>query len=247
MDYEKKYNEALKWMRELYPGLHGATKEDAEHFFPELRESEDERIRKEMIAYFAHRADVTGFIDEGEDCKRWISYLEKQKEQKPIDYPYLPGWRKNHDNNKPELKRSVLMLTTHGVAEGEWLGEKWCQYRWSCELKDGEVLYWIHLSDLERLEKEGEEKQKEQKSAEWSEEDENMLNRIIETLSLPPIYDTKACAKMVSWLKSLRPSWKPSDNQMSMLRAIVNDPNNVGAESCHLAMQSLYNDLLKLK
>ena len=134
-----------------------------EEMFPQLRESEDERIRKEMIAYFAHRADVTEFIDEGEDCKRWISYLEKQKEQKPIDYPYLPGWRKNRDNNKPELKRSVLMLTTHGVAEGEWLGEKWCQYRWSCELKDGEVLYWIHLSDLERLGKEGEEKQKEQK------------------------------------------------------------------------------------
>jgi len=52
--------------------------------------------------------------------------------------------------------------------------------------------------------------------------------------------------KYISWLKSLRPSWKPNDNQMSMLRAIVNDPNNVGAESCRLAMQSLYNDLLKL-
>lgn len=53
--------------------------------FPESRESEDERIRKEMIAYFAHRADVTAFIDEGEDCKRWISYLEKQKERKPAE------------------------------------------------------------------------------------------------------------------------------------------------------------------
>ena len=90
-----------------------------------------------------------------------VCYGYHLAEQKLTDYPYLPGWRKNRDDNKPELKRSVLMLTTHGVAEGEWLGEKWCQYRWSCELKDGEVLYWMHLSDLERLETEGDEKQKE--------------------------------------------------------------------------------------
>lgn len=45
--------------------------------------SEDERIRKELIEYLTHRTEVTGFIDEDKDCKRWIAYLEKQKEQKP--------------------------------------------------------------------------------------------------------------------------------------------------------------------
>ena len=45
MDYEKKYKEALKRMRELYLGLHSTTKEDAEHHFPELCESrEKEKI-----------------------------------------------------------------------------------------------------------------------------------------------------------------------------------------------------------
>lgn len=73
------------------------------------------------------------------------------------DYPYVPGWRKNYDGNKPEIKHSVLMFTTHGVVEGEWLGDKWIQYRWSAPVKDSEVLYWIHLCDLERLEKEGDE------------------------------------------------------------------------------------------
>ena len=47
-------------------------------------EDEDERIRKELIEYLTHRSEVTGFIDEDKDCKRWIAYLEKQKEQKPI-------------------------------------------------------------------------------------------------------------------------------------------------------------------
>lgn len=52
--------------------------------------------------------------------------------------------------------------------------------------------------------------------------------------------------RMQEWLKSLRPSWKPSENQMSMLLAVVNDPNNAGSASCHLSLKSLYKDLKKL-
>lgn len=32
MDYEQKYKEALGWMKSLYGGLHGKTKEEAEKF-----------------------------------------------------------------------------------------------------------------------------------------------------------------------------------------------------------------------
>lgn len=53
---------------------------------PELVESDDEKIRKELIDYLAHRADLTALIDEGKDCKRWIAYLERQKEQKPFQF-----------------------------------------------------------------------------------------------------------------------------------------------------------------
>lgn len=89
------YDEALGWMRELYPGLHGATKEDAEHFFPELTESEDERIRKFLIQ---HISEWIGCIEhdlkhsskdiESEKelamFKAGLAYLEKQKESLPI-------------------------------------------------------------------------------------------------------------------------------------------------------------------
>ena len=34
--YEQKYKDALAWMREVYPTLEGAAKENAEHYFPEL-------------------------------------------------------------------------------------------------------------------------------------------------------------------------------------------------------------------
>ena len=81
----RRYDEALNWMREIYPGLHGATKEDAEHFFPELTESEDERIRKELIKFIKWSVDRHFMREDFHQAKRpseWISYLEKQKEQK---------------------------------------------------------------------------------------------------------------------------------------------------------------------
>lgn len=40
--------------------------------------------------------------------------------------------------------------------------------------------------------------------------------------------------------------WKPSEEQMSMLLAVINDPNNAGAESCYMALKSIYNNLKKL-
>lgn len=71
------------------------------------------------------------------------------------DHPYVPGWRQNKENNKPAINHSILMLTTHGIAEGEWDGNEWVQYRWSGKVKDPDVLYWINLEDLLQLEKEG--------------------------------------------------------------------------------------------
>ena len=53
-NYEQKYKAALGWMQSLYKGLHGATKEDAEHYFPELKESEGERIRKEIVDFIQY-------------------------------------------------------------------------------------------------------------------------------------------------------------------------------------------------
>ena len=53
MNYEKKYKEALGWMEKLYPTIAGAIKEYAEHYFPELVESEDEKIRRLLIRLFS--------------------------------------------------------------------------------------------------------------------------------------------------------------------------------------------------
>ena len=49
--------------------------------FPELAESEDEKIRKEIIAFLTHYH--TGQGNSVAYNNAWIAYLEKQKEQKP--------------------------------------------------------------------------------------------------------------------------------------------------------------------
>ena len=82
MNYEQKYNEALNDMRAIYPNLKGEAKLAMEHAFPELAESEEERIRKEMIS-FLKSEKAFQFIDI-DKSEKWIAYLEKQKEQKPV-------------------------------------------------------------------------------------------------------------------------------------------------------------------
>ena len=79
MDYEKKYKEAQKWRESIYSELSHEQQMEAEAFFPELQESEDERIRKEIIAtihlYYGEPLE--------DEAKEMIAWLEKLGEQKP--------------------------------------------------------------------------------------------------------------------------------------------------------------------
>ena len=57
--------------------------DDLKTIFPELKESEDERIRKELIFYLRYQHSIS---ENFEDIGKWIAWLEKQGEQKPFDY-----------------------------------------------------------------------------------------------------------------------------------------------------------------
>ena len=86
MDYEKKYKETLKRAKEI---LECSVKSDSAEvrmvlsFFPELKESEDDRIRKELISY--HRS-MAAAMNGNRPCvhEAWIAWLEKQGEQKSM-------------------------------------------------------------------------------------------------------------------------------------------------------------------
>ena len=81
MDYEKKYNEALERARALW--REAIEKEyaddylkDYETIFPELRESEDERIRKWLLECVENLSDRY-FIEVSK--QNVLFYLERQK------------------------------------------------------------------------------------------------------------------------------------------------------------------------
>lgn len=82
VNYKKKYEEALKWIRELYPTMVScADKEAALRHFPELTESDDERIRKEMLDFF--KGFYGNSMIKSVDVGPWIAWLEKKCKQKP--------------------------------------------------------------------------------------------------------------------------------------------------------------------
>lgn len=72
MDYKEKYEQALKYMRTVYPTLNGAAKEDVEHHFPELKESEDEEWMKSTF----DKLSIGGDMCLGEKC--WIQSIKQR-------------------------------------------------------------------------------------------------------------------------------------------------------------------------
>lgn len=82
MDYKKEYEDTLSKAKTLHK-LAVETNNDntrmaLEELYPELKESEDERIRKDIIAYMRYERKST----EEEIENRFIPWLEKQGEQK---------------------------------------------------------------------------------------------------------------------------------------------------------------------
>ena len=92
MNYKEMYENAIKRAKAALEIA--ANKEEAEGYvstiFPELKESEGEKIRKELIEHCKNQAKP--YIDTGNECPQiqsWIDWLEKQGEQhcnvSPID------------------------------------------------------------------------------------------------------------------------------------------------------------------
>lgn len=79
-----KYEEALERAKEIYnaPVATIVTRTFLEQIFPELKESEDERTRKELIHFILYKA---GQLLNEETEHKFVVYLEKQKEQESTE------------------------------------------------------------------------------------------------------------------------------------------------------------------
>ena len=88
MDYEKAYKDALETARKINSGEGVAAPPDwtiCEVIFPELKESEDERISREITEFIlTHRIDEPNDI---EDTNSWLAWLEKKAQSTTITIP----------------------------------------------------------------------------------------------------------------------------------------------------------------
>ena len=247
MDYKKLYNEAKErfkafkekyYTRDTYFGdiifdKTGEMKKEFESIFSELKESEDERIRKSIIRLI----QVGGYM-EPEDKTKALAYLEKQKEQKSLicdgeiedkkrdivaairkyystDYAeYLTSFLKGlspEDNSEDEYGQEMLgiayKLMYEHIPENLRTQEFWDSLKFMREYT-GKVAI-IHSCE---------------KPTEWNKEDEGMLNCIIATLCEESHGGREANDKMVTWLenrlKSLRS--QPKQEWDTHDKAIVN-------------------------
>ena len=245
MDYEKKYNEALskckayiddtekRWSEEFSR----ATEEVFKEIFPELRESEDERIRKELI-YFLRSPFIKENLTD-EKVAPWLEWLEKQEEQKPAEWSEV---ELEFRGEKVTVKRPFFRddkgrgySTTKQDEEVAWNALRaWCE-------KKGISIYDLYPK------------------AEWSKEDADILNCCIS--SIEEAKENRYAYKEtdgdtsydheIAWLKSLRPDtfqngnsrWKPSEEQMDSLRDTIVQTKGY---SYSMYLPELYEQLKKL-
>lgn len=231
MDYEKAYKHLIAKVKNahLYAQT-DSTKAVLEDILPELRENEDERIRKFLVnEVFSH----IGMLDlegdrvvnntKNELWKKALAYLEKQKEQKPASISC------GHEND-----------TEWSEEDEEWymylLGELNASIKDYCgaaEKDIKEAIRWFK-SRYKSL--------RPQPKQEWGDEDEKILRTIISDGSRGVELDSK----QIAWLKSLRPKshWKPGEYMLSLVKKVANGEMLTRMEQ--MAMETLCNDLQKL-
>ena len=228
-DYEKEYKEALERAKKY------RLKEDliiTQDIFPELKESDDERIKKEIIS--AIKEDWPGHKD-------WIAWLESQGE-KPADKvePKIIDWSK-HIKYKPNSPSIIK-------ENPAWSEED--------ERNSYNLLYFLNSNRITADDREDsiqwlkslKDRILPQPKQEWSEEDKRCLTKAIRACEQMSdgVYDySQGYIDAINWLKSLRPQkqWKPSEEQMEELYKVFN--NNSGGWEDSI-IESLYNDLKAL-
>lgn len=218
MNYEKKYKEALERARNIRFGDPNSATANVvcEEIFPELAESDDEKIRKEILSIVkSYRENC---ITEGnhrfDDC---IAWLEKQGEPQPY-------------KGNADTMRKNLIKAFKSVGSNHWGGFDvrdiihFLESKDAIELeKQGEPNWAHHKVDLSDCSKEYRKayydgwnncnKQhsqlKDEQNPAWSEEDELMLTSTVNTLKL-----TNGAAQMkIDWLKSIKNRVQPQQKQ----------------------------------
>lgn len=261
----KAYDEAIEKLRSLHDEYDIVSiKEELEHIFPQLKESENERIRKSLIMTINNicNSDEGLVTFNGFSKEQILTWLEKQGEQKSADKcegcnnakgcvacvdgsewahieEHNPAWG---EEDEEMLRRCISATFDHGyLRECDWL--KSLKDRVGCE---------VNCTTTK----------------EWSVEDEINYNYALAACKYygeaKGYADTETHQKANNWLKSLKKrvgnfddgykvgfsaakhnQWKPSDAQMASITCAVRKMKESACYDSELV--SLYQDLKKLK
>ena len=184
----------------------------------EQKESEDERIRKEIIAFLKHYHTGEGDSVIYDDA--WIAYLEKQKEQQPLmcdgeiedrKRDIVAAIRKYYPADYAEYLTSFLKgLSLEDNSEDEYGQEMLgIAYKLMYEHIPENLRtqgFWDSLKFMREYTGKVAIMHSYEKSAEWSEEDESYLQTVIGEMEASKKealeYEHKIYDAIILWLKS---------------------------------------------
>lgn len=157
-DYKKMYEDALNRAMNLAL-TNNISALAASEIFPELKESEDKKIMKDLKFYLEVRRCQTNDDEEYISCNKFLTWLESKSEQKSVEWCFPYGVNETVDK--------LIAIAECLEMDGD------CEFNGYTGSECGKF-----LRDLARKQVECKPAD-EVKSAEWSEEDEEVLNNII--------------------------------------------------------------------
>ena len=271
-DYEKKNKEFLEGVKKIHSGIKEVLAElgnsnlplanilneavwALNKQFPELAESEDERIREELKEAFK-AYDIESKWN-GIPIRSIFDWLEKQKEN-PKSADSIPSDCVSDvkcEDRSP--KHTDSFGTDIRDTPAYWRG-------WDDAMKQKEQEHPNGCFTCDEYKKGYEagrfhgftagynKAMKEQKPADWSEEDEKIITALAKALigsdsaEKIMLFDGVTIEMVSNWLKSLRPQphWNPSEEQMEALEYVIRDYRE---DSCNATANYLQEILDHLK
>ena len=182
----------------------------ADEIFPELAESEDERIRKTLLKMFNHYVKNNIELTEyGLDKNKVLAWLEKQGQVKESDIS-------QHENKTCKENSNLLTCEDEKMRKAIKLMYSFLPNKpaYINDVPVKEIFAWL---------------EKQSEPTAWSEEDEVKVNRIVGCLENLNVADNDILLKDVDWLKSLKDRvksqnhWKPSEGQIKICKEVYSD------------------------
>jgi len=294
IDYEKMYKAtletAMQWIKD------GCTDKERiclESVFPELRESEDERIMREFNDWLCEEIEWRTNDLRDEKDRRTLNmlcyiltkvkdWLEKQKEssineevrEAILHYFNVEMLASDDETEKQILREWIAWVERHvegDFARGYDSGYEACLNSHSAEWLEKQKEQKPHrvavdtCEAIDKVREFDEQIEKEQKPAEWSEEDDRILKGIIGKIDHDQSYGVSK-KDMLDFLNDIRIrrgniicvdadriqeylpkiTWKPSEEQMKHLERCFSHGHTSQLPNQHV-LESLYNELKKLK